>query len=73
MIKKLLLCGVLSTVTLFSTTTAFAFYHSHHDYPRFKFHRHHHHSRWKNVYRWTPPPSVVVENHSPYPRYHQHY
>ncbi|WP_083498029.1 hypothetical protein [Legionella tucsonensis] len=75
MIKKLLLCGILSAATLFSTTTAFAYHHSHHhDYPRFKFfHRHHHHSRWKNAYRWSPPPSVIVENNAPYPRYHQHY
>lgn len=76
MIKKLLLCGVLGAATLFSTT-AFAYYHSHDDYPRFKFYRHHHHnhySRWKNAHRWTPPRDyIVVENGGPNPRYHQHY
>ncbi|WP_233593685.1 hypothetical protein [Legionella qingyii] len=74
MIKKLLLCGMLGTATLFSTTS-FAFYHTHDYYPRFKnFRHHHHHSRWRNTHRWTPPRDyIVVENGAPNPRYHQHY
>ncbi|STY28644.1 Uncharacterised protein [Legionella wadsworthii] len=75
MLKKLLLCGVMGAATLFSTATAFAYYYDH-DYPRYKFYHHRHHQpRWKNFYRWTPPPGdqIIVENGPAYPRYHQHY
>ncbi len=75
--KKLLLCGLLATTTLCSTSS-FAYYHAHPtQQPRYKHHHHHHPSPWRNsrIHRhWGSYGNYIgVQPRITVPRVHRHY